>query len=100
MNKFILISSARSILPALVAGLALGTAACASQPPPPAAAATPPSEAFQRAAASPGAAESQGADDDIVFVDQQRKDPATHEDATPVTSLHADPQTARPTPHN
>ncbi len=82
----------------LAAALAVASAACASQPPPPAAAA-PPSQAFAQAASSPGAAEAQG-DDGVVFVDQDRKEPTTHEDSAPATGLHADTQTARPTPKN
>ena len=93
--------TAHSSLRMFVAGaFAAATAACASAPPPPAAAAAPPSQAFQQASSSPGAAEAQGNDDGVVFVSQDRKDPSTHEDTTPVTSLHADQQTARPAPKN
>jgi hypothetical protein len=87
-----------SSLRILAAGVfAVASAACASQPTPPPPAVAP-TQAFQQAA-SPGAAEAQG-DDGVVFVSQDRKDPSTHEDTTPVTSLHADQQTARPTPKN
>ena len=92
--------AAHSSLRLLLAGaFAVASAACASQPPPPPVAAAPPSQAFAQAASSPGAAEAQGADG-VVFVDQDRKEPTTHEDSTPVTGLHADTQTARPTPKN
>jgi hypothetical protein len=84
-----------SSLRMLVAGaFAVASAACASAPPPPAAAAAPPPNAFAQAA-SPGAAEAQG-DDGVVFVDQGRKDPTTHQDSAPATGLHADSQTTRP----
>jgi hypothetical protein len=76
----------------IISALAIGSAACASQPPPPPAAA-PPTQAFQQAS-SPGAAEQQG--DGIVFVDQDRKEPTTHEDGAPATGLKADTRTARP----
>jgi len=90
--------TAHSSLRMLVAGaFAVATAACASAPTPPPAAAAPPSQAFQQAA-SPGAAEAQGADDGVVFVSQDRKDPSTHQDSAPATSLHAESQTARPAP--
>jgi hypothetical protein len=90
-----------SSLRMFVAGaFAVATAACASAPPPPAAAVAPPSQAFQQASSSPGAAEAQGSDDGVVFVSQDRKDPSTHQDSAPATSLHADPQTARPAPKN
>lgn len=81
-----------------LAGLALSTAACAAQPTPPPAAAAPPSQAFQQAS-TPGAAEAQGPDD-VIFVEQDRKEPTTHQDQTPVTSLHSDSQTTRPQPKN
>lgn len=86
-----------SSLRMLLAGVfAVASAACASQPTPPPVAAAPPSQAFQQAA-SPGAAEAQG-DDGVVFVEQDHKEPTTHEDSTPVTSLHADQQATRPAP--
>jgi hypothetical protein len=89
-----------SSLRMLVAGaFAVATAACASAPTPPPVAAAPPSQAFQQAS-SPGAAEAQGTDDGVVFVSQDRKDPATHQDSAPATSLHADQQAARPSPKN
>lgn len=88
----------RSLVNLALVGLAMATAACAAQPTPPPVAAAPPSQAFQQAS-SPGAAEAQ-ADDDVVFVDREHKEPTTHQDATPVTSLHADQPTARPVPHN
>jgi hypothetical protein len=86
-------------LRALLTGLfAVASAACASAPTPPPVAAAPPSQAFQQAS-SPGAAEAQG-DDGVVFVDQERKEPTTHLDSTPVTGLHADSKTTRPSPKN
>jgi hypothetical protein len=88
-----------SSLRMLVAGaFAVASAACASAPTPPPAAAAPPSQAFAQAS-SPGAAEAQG-DDGVVFVEQDRKEPTTHQDSGPVTGLHADTQTARPNPKN
>lgn len=87
-----LFSHSSLLLISFCAPLAIGSAGCASQPPP-AAAAAPPSQAFQQAS-SPGAAEQQG--DGVVFVDQDRKEPTTHQDGAPVTGLKADTHTARP----
>ena len=78
----------------LAVAAASGAVACASAPTPPPVAVTPPSHAFQMAS-SPGVAEQQGTDD-VVFVEQSHKDPATHDDAVPATSLHAESGTARP----
>ena len=94
------VRSVRSVRFVLAGVFAVASAACASAPTPPPVAAAPPSQAFQQAS-SAGAAETQAPDDGVVFVDQDRKDPSTtHEDSAPATSLHADPQTARPNPKN
>ena len=90
------LTSHSSLLLAVASALALSAAACASAPTPPPAAAAPPSQAFQQAS-SVGVTEQQPTDD-VVFVPQEHKEMTTHEDATPVTPLRADPQTARPTP--
>lgn len=84
-----------SLLVAISAALALGSAACAAQPTPPAAAAAPPSQAFQQASTT-GVTAPQG-QDDFQFVPQDRKEPTvSHDDATPTTALHADSKTTRP----
>jgi hypothetical protein len=75
---------------ALSAGLLI-TAACAARPAAPAAAAptaTP-------AQTGSGITEQQPPQsEDFVFVEKDHKDPATHDDTAPATSLHAD-QSAR-----
>ncbi len=76
------------------AALAISAAACASATPPPAAPAAPPAQAFQQAS-SPGATEMQAPEEGVVFVSQEHKTMPTHEDDTPVTSLHADVQATR-----
>lgn len=94
---------ARSCLRLTFAGATALLAACASQPTPPPVAAAPPSQAFQQAS-TPGVTARQGdngdngdnGDDGVVFVEQDHKSPTVHGDDTPVTSLHADEQTARP----
>jgi hypothetical protein len=75
----------------LIAGT-LGSAACAARPaaPPAAPAAAAPAET------GPGVAEQQPPPnpEDFVFVEKDRKDPSTRDDAAPATSLRAD-QSAR-----
>ena len=76
-------------------GLSVTTAACASSPTPPPQPATPPSAAFDQASGK-GATNAQPPSDDVMFVEQEHKEPATHQDDAPVTPLQANPQTARP----
>jgi hypothetical protein len=79
-----------SIKLSLISGL-LMAAACASRP-----AAAPATESSSAALtqASTGVAEQQAsqqpAPDDIVFVEREHKEPATHDDAAPATSLRVE----------
>ena len=57
--------------------------------------AEPPANAFDQAAGK-GATNIQPPSDDVVFVEQEHKEPTTHESDAPATSLQANPQTARP----
>jgi hypothetical protein len=76
----------------LIAAL-LTTSACAARPAAPAAAAP---TAAAPAETGSGVAEQQPPPngEDFVFVTKDHKDPTTHDDAAPATSLHAD-QSAR-----
>lgn len=82
------------LLPVMAGLFAMSAVACAASPTPPPAPAAPPTQAFQQA--SSGATEMQGSDDGIVFVEQERKEPKTHQDDAPITSVKADSKTARP----
>ncbi|HEY8038905.1 MAG TPA: hypothetical protein VIF15_03895 [Polyangiaceae bacterium] len=87
-------SSHSSLLKLCILGAALAAAACASAPTPPPAAAAPPAQAFQQA--SGGVTAPQGnPDDGVQFVEQERKEPQTHEDGAPATNLHPE-KSARP----
>jgi hypothetical protein len=82
-------SSLRILALAATAALTLGAFGCASQPTPPPVAAAPPSQAFQQAAG--GVTAPQGAPEDgVQFVEQERKEPSTHDNDAPATGLHAD----------
>jgi hypothetical protein len=85
----------RSLTALVAIGLSVTTAACASSPTPPPATVAPPSDAFNQAAGK-GATNAQPPSDDVVFVDQDHKDPSTHDSDQPVTPLQANTQTARP----
>ena len=85
----------RSLTALVAIGLSVTTAACASSPTPPPAVAEPPSNAFDQAAGK-GATNAQPPSDDVVFGDQDHKDPTTHTDDAPATPLQATTQTARP----
>ena len=87
----------RSLTALVAIGLSVTTAACASSPTPPPATVAPPTDAFDQAAGK-GATNSQPPSDDVVFVEQEHKDPSTHSDDQPVTPLQRNTQTARPKP--
>ena len=59
--------------------------------------AEPPSNAFDQAAGK-GATNAQPPSDDVVFVDQDHKDPTTHDADQPATPMQRNTQTARPKP--
>lgn len=87
----------RSLTALVAIGLSVTTAACASSPTPPPVVAEPPSNAFDQAAGK-GATNAQPPSDDVVFVDQDHKDPSTHGDDQPATSMQRNTQTSRPKP--
>jgi hypothetical protein len=88
--------AARLAGPAAVLALALAPLACASQPTPaPAAPSAPPAAAFQQASGGVTAPQA-SPDDSVVFVEQEHKEPTTHEDSAPATSLKADPSAGTP----
>lgn len=87
--------NAKTSLLAMVAALALGAVACASQPTPPPVAAAPPSQAFQQAAG--GVTAPQGnPEDGVQFVETEHKEMTVHEQqGAPATGLKME-QSAKP----
>ena len=85
----------RSLTVLVAIGVSVTTAACASSPTPPPAVAEPSTNAFDQAAGK-GATNAQPPSDDVVFVEQEHKEPTTHDGDSPATPLQANPQTARP----
>lgn len=87
----------RSLTVLAALGLSVTTAACASSPTPPPATVAPPSDAFDQASGK-GATNAQPPSDDVVFVEQDHKDPTTHDSDQPATSMQRNTGTARPKP--